>query len=252
MDSLSITIIFIILSTVIGAFIKGRMRDKCLLDFVGDLVNIELKGSKVVWGVLQLEATGLELEYKEQHLDKGDNHIETSFVLYKSEYPNVQCIARFLDDLDDKGKKKRARSLKCIYRQKGLRGIKRKIRNFFATIRDSVVEVVNLLMGRIKQVTPMGKVLSSQDKYVSQMQAGVVSSLNTSFEPLLEKHIGRKVILRLSKEGKIIEYLGILKSYTAEFLELIDVAYRSSEQEEVRKADILAPRSIGVIRHLSK
>ncbi len=48
MDSLTITIIFIILSTVIGAFIKGRMRDKCLLDFAKDLVNIELTGGKVI------------------------------------------------------------------------------------------------------------------------------------------------------------------------------------------------------------
>lgn len=252
MDSLTITIIFIILSTVIGAFIKGRMRDKCLLDFVGDLVNIELKDNKIIWGFLRLEATGLELKYKERYLDKNDNHFETSFVLYKNEYPNIQCIVRFLDDLDDKHKKKRARSLNCIYHQKGLSRIKRKIRNFFATVRDSVIEVANLLMGRVKQITPVGKTLSSQDKYVSQMQAGVFSSLNTSFEPLLEKHMGKKVILQLSREGKIIEYLGILKGYTAEFLELVDVTYRSSGQEKVRKADILVPRSVGVIRHLSE
>ena len=128
MDSLTITIIFIILSTVIGAFIKGRMRDKCLLDFAKDLVNIELTGGKVIWGILRLEATGLEIKYKEPYLDKDDNHIETSFVLYKNEYPNVQCIVRFLDCMDDKSKTKRARFLNTIYQQKGLRRIKRNIR----------------------------------------------------------------------------------------------------------------------------
>jgi hypothetical protein len=43
MDSLTITIVFIILSAMVGAFIKGSMRDNCLLDFVGDFVNLELK-----------------------------------------------------------------------------------------------------------------------------------------------------------------------------------------------------------------
>ena len=252
MDSLTITIIFIILSTVIGAFIRGRMRDKCLLDFVGDSVNIELKDGKIIWGVLQLEATGLELTYKDPYLDKLDNHIETSFVFYKNEYSNIQCIARYFDDLDDKKKSKRIRSLKRTHHQKGFIRIKRKIRNFFATVRDSVMEVANLLMGRVKQVTPVGKVLSSQDKYVSQMQEGLFSSLNTSYEPLLEKHLGKKVILKLSREGKMIEYAGILKGYTAQFLELMDVNYCAHEQKEIRKADIIVPRSVGIVRHLGE
>ncbi len=252
MDSLTIKILFIILSTVIGAFIKGRMRDKCLLNFVGNLINIELKDGKVIWGILRLEATGLELEYKEPYLDKTDNHVETSFVLYKNEYPNIQCIVRFLDGLDDKSKKKRARFLNSIYQQKGLRRIKRKIRNFFATVRDSVMEVVNLLIGRAKQMSGMGRVLSSNDKYVSQMQTVVFSSLNTSFEPLLEKHMGKSVILQLSREEKIVEYSGILKGYTAEFLELMDMDYRHSEQEAPRKADVIVLRSMGLIRHLGE
>jgi len=252
MDSLTITIIFIVLSTVIGAFVKGRMRDKCLLNFVGDLVNIELKDGKVIWGILRIEATGLELKYKEPYLDKNDNHIETSFVIYKNEYPNIQCIVRFLNELDEESKAKRARFLNSISQQKGLRSIKRKIRNFFATVKDSVMEVVNLLIGRAKQMSGMGRVLSSQDKYVSQMQTGVFSSLNTSFEPLLEKHMGKKVILQLSRGEKIVEYSGILKGYTAEFLELMEMDYRCSEQEAPRKADIIVPRSIGLIRHLGE
>lgn len=252
MDSLTITIIFIILSTVIGAFVKGRMRDKCLLGFKGYLVNIELKDGKVIWGVLQIESTGLELKYKEPYLDKTDNHIETSFILYKSEYSNIHCISRFLDEQDSKNSKKRNRLLKRILSRKGLRSLKRKIRNFFATVRDSVLEVANLLMGKVKQITPMGKVLSGQDKYVSQMQAGVISSLNTSYEPLLEKHLGKKVILKLSKGGNMIEYAGILRGYTAEFLELMDVSYSLSDQKQESKADIIVLRSVGVIRHLGE
>ncbi|MBU1853498.1 MAG: hypothetical protein KJ957_05595 [Candidatus Omnitrophica bacterium] len=252
MDSLTITIIFIVLSTLIGAFIKGRLRDKCLLDFVDDLINIELKDGKVIWGVLRLEATGLELKYKEPYLDKGDNHIETSFIIYKNEYPNIQCIVRYIDQLDDKSNERRSRYLNSAYYERVLRSTKRKIMNLFATVRDSVMEVVNLFMGRAKQMSGMGSVLSSQDKYVSQMKTGVFSALNTSFEPLLENHLGKKVILQMPREEKIIEYQGVLRDYTVEFLELMDLNYRSSDKEEVRKADILVPRSIGTIRHLGE
>jgi len=252
MDSLTLTIIFIILSTAVGAFIKGRMRDKCLLNFAGDLVNIELKNGKVIWGILELEATGFELKYKMPYLDKNNNIIETSFVFYKNEYSDICCIVRFISDMDDRSKKRRTIFLDRAYSQKRLGRVTRKIRNIFATIRDSIMEVISLFMGRAKQMMPAKKVLSSQGKYVSQMEEGVFSSLKTSFEPLLEKHIGKKVILQLSKEGKIVEYLGVLKGYTPEFIELMDLDYRCCKKDEVRKADIIVPRSLGLIRHLSK
>jgi len=252
MDSLTITILFIILSTVIGAFVKGRMRDKCILSFAGDLIHIELESGKVVWGVLRLESTGLELKYKESYLDKNDNHFETSFILYKNEYPNIQCIARFIDDLDDKDKKRRERFLKPIYYQKMLRKLTRKIRNFFATVRDTVVEVVNILVGRAKQNIHMGKMISGRDKYVAQMQTGMLSSLNTAFEPILEKYLGEKVVLQTAFDGNITEYHGVLKGYTSQFLEIMDVHYKLDGQDEYRNADIVVPRSVGVIRHASE
>jgi small nuclear ribonucleoprotein (snRNP)-like protein len=252
MDSLTITIIFIVLSTLIGAFIKGRMRDKCLLDFIGDLIHIELKDGKLIWGMLRLESTGLELKYREPYLDKADNHYENSYIIYKNEYPNILCVMRYVDDLVQKDRKRRESYLARLVQRKGLGGLKRRIRNFFATVRDSVVEVANLLLGRVKQVSPVSRVLSTQDKYVSQMQQGVFSSFNTSFEPLLEKHLGRKVILQFLRDGKKTEFVGVLKGYTAEFLELMDVDYRRNEQESRRKADLIVPRSVGFIRHVGQ
>ncbi|MFH1622546.1 MAG: hypothetical protein ABIA97_05435 [Candidatus Omnitrophota bacterium] len=252
MDSLTITIIFIILSTLIGAFIKGRMRDRCLLDFVGYLVNVELNDDKVIWGILNIESTGLELKYKESYLDKADNHIETSFIIYKSEYSSIHCISRFLDEQDSKNKRKRDRDLSHILQRRGLMSLNRRIRNFFATVRDSILEVTNLFLGRVKQVAPAGRILSGQDKYINQIQTGALSTLNTSYEPLLENYLGKRVILKLSKGGKLIEYAGFLKCYTAEFLELMDVSYYLSDQNQIRKADIIVSRSVGVIRHLGE
>lgn len=76
--------------------------------------------------------------------------------------------------------------------------------------------------------------------------------MNTSYEPLLEKYLGKKVILKLSRGGKMIEYSGVLKGYTAEFLELMDVDYSVSDQNKERKVDILVLRTVGIIRHLGE
>ena len=76
--------------------------------------------------------------------------------------------------------------------------------------------------------------------------------MGASFEPLLERYIGHKVVLELIKGDKIFEYCGVLKEYTAEFAEIMDVDYKMKQDQPARKADLVVPRKLGVIRHLGE
>ena len=68
-NSVMITILFIALSGVVAAFIRGRKRDKCLKDFEGFLVTLEDASGKSIWGNLRVEAKGIELLYQQVHQD---------------------------------------------------------------------------------------------------------------------------------------------------------------------------------------
>ena len=247
----AITIIFIVLATAVGAFIRRRSRDKCLKDFSKNMVTLEETSGKTIWGKLRVENTGLEFVYKTKHEDQQGHH-ETSYILYKYEYPNIAVLIRYLDELSERNKKERQKKLKRTYHPTLLRRLKRKTANIFKTIRDSVMEVVNLLISQAKKATPAGAVLSSQDKYVSQMKQELMGSIGASYEPLLERYIGNRVVLELIRGDKIFEYCGVLKEYTAEFIEVMDVDYESKEDEPAKKADLVVPRKCGVIRHLGE
>jgi hypothetical protein len=54
------------------------------------------------------------------------------------------------------------------------------------------------------------------------------------------------------KGDKIFEYCGVLKEYTAEFIEIMDVNYASNLSQPTRKADLVVPRKHGLIRHLAE
>lgn len=250
-DTFAITIIFIVLVTFVAALIKKRSRDKCLRDFSQNLVTLEETSGKIIWGKLRVENTGLELQYQTKHKDR-EGHNETSYILYKQEYPNIQALIRYHDELSEGNKKEREKELKRTYHPNLLRRLKRKIQNVFKTIRDSVMEVVNLLISQAKRATPAGAMLTSQDKYVSQIKQELMGSAGTSFEPLLERYIGHRVVLELNKGDKIFEYPGVLKDYTAEFVEIMDVNYRVKEDQPVRKVDLVVLRKYGVIRHLGE
>ena len=247
----AITIIFIVLAAAVAAFVRRRSRDKCLRDFEQNTVTLQETSGKTIWGKLRVENTGLEFIYSSKHKDK-DGHNEASYILYKYEYPNIMAVIRFHDELSERNKKERDKELKRTYHPGPWRRFKRKMLNIFRTVRDSVVEIINMLISQAKKATPAGKVLTSQGKYVSQMKQELVSSVGTSYEPLLERYIGRKVILELVRGDKIFEYCGVLKEYTAEFVEIMDVDYKLTEDQPVRKADLVVPRKYGIVRHLGE
>ena len=79
-----------------------------------------------------------------------------------------------------------------------------------------------------------------------------MGSVGASYEPLLERYIGNKVVLELLKGDKVFEYCGVLKEYTAEFIEIMDVDYKSNGESPARKADLVVLRKYGLIRHLGE
>ncbi len=250
-DTFTLTAITIVLFTLITAFIRGRIKDKCLKDYINKIITYEDVTGKRVWGRFVVETTGFELTYKELKED-SDGHCERSFILYKSEYPNLRYLISYLDELNESDIKKREKQLKKTYHPGLFKRIGRKILNMFKTIRDSLVEIVNLFLGQAKKKTVVGRLSGTQDKYLSKVKDEYINTIGNAYEPLLEKHIGHKVVLEVVEEGILKEYSGILKDYSAEFIEMLDVDFKSGTTEETKKADIIVPRKIGLVRHLGE
>jgi hypothetical protein len=245
-----ITIIFIALSTFVGAFIKGRKRDKCLKAFRGFIITLEDVCGKRIWGRLNVEATGMELTYTQAHNDT-DGHIESSYLLYKYEYGNISALIRYHDYLSEENLKRRNTELERTYHPSWLRRTRRKIANIFKTIRDSMMEVSNVLLAQAKKTTGAA-LLNTQDKYISQMKNEVIGSTDTSYEPMLEKYIGHRVVTEFLQKEQPMEMAGVLKDYTADFIELLDVEYWTGKENERKKADVILPRKRAVVRHLAE
>ncbi|OQY04651.1 MAG: hypothetical protein B6I25_06635 [Planctomycetales bacterium 4572_13] len=246
-----ITIIFIALSTFVGAFIKGRKKDKCLKAFSGFIITLEDVSGKRIWGRLNVEATGMELMYTQEH-DDADGHIESSYMLYKYEYGNISSLIRYHDYLSKENLKRRDAELKKTYHPGWSQRTRRKIANVFKTVRDSIMEVSNVLLSQAKKTTGAGTMLKTQDKYVSQMKNQMIGSVDTAYEPFLEKYIGHRVIAEFLHKDQPVELAGVLKDYTAEFIELLDTEYWTGKEDQRKKADLILPRKRAVIRHLAE
>lgn len=219
MNTLAITIIIIFTSTFIAGYVKSKIKDRCLKDFNKFPIIVLLKNGKTIWGKMELESTGIILNYPRPH--ENPMHKEKAFILYKPEYATLLGVFRPISDLDETEKK--ARELKSLVFKSGLLvRIRRGIRNFIAAVRDAVLETFSVFLGR---VAPKSSVLSSNQKYVKKMGESFVDYIGNSYDPLLEKLIGKKIVYEVFRDDQWNEYIGILRNYTKDFLEIISTKF---------------------------
>jgi len=251
LDSFTITLFFIIIAALISAFSRRVKRDKCLYDFNNDPVSLEkITGKITAKGILNVENTGLEFIYPKEIKNEESKLVMCSYIFYKYEYPQIQALIRFHDELSEEGKKKREKELKITYKPSVFRRFRRKTQNISKTISDSLKEVGNAMLTHLQK----GKnptLSKSNDKYLKQINQNIVESVGSAYDPLLEKYIGHKIVFDFIKSEKVKQYTGILKNYTTNYIEILDVMY-DTENNKVRLADIIIPQQIGIIRHLGE
>ena len=92
--SLLITIALIFLVSLIGAYIRTTLKDPCLKSFHDFHVTLERTNGKVIWGVMHLAATGLELRYPDAVQD--EKHVESCYILCLRiwRHPNPLSLCR--------------------------------------------------------------------------------------------------------------------------------------------------------------
>jgi hypothetical protein len=199
---------------------------------------------------MKIKSSGLQFNYPE--LIEGEYNLKfLSFLLYKNEYPDIQAVVRYHRDLTEAGKKLRKEDFKRTFQPSRWRKIRRSILNFLKIIKDAVIEIINMMTSHLSKTTPVGAAISSNDSQVNKMKNEVYGLVETSYEPLLEEYIGERVILELKRGNDWVKYNGVLKDYTAEFIELIDVDYAPEEKGKI-DADLIVLRKYGIVRNLSE
>jgi hypothetical protein len=220
--SFILTLGVIVLATLVGAYLRSAHKDRCLTDFNGYHVTVERKNNRVMWGDMSLQPTGFELVYRSDVVDEG--HMETSYVYYKDEYDDIQAIYRYARDLTPELQKRRARSVAKSLHPGIARRARRSLRNFLSMAADSFSEALTLALGRMRR-KGAALVTDTSQTYIRGIGKDVIGYVGTSFDPLLEKFVGTRVVVEVVEDDQVHEHVGMLKEYSADFLEVLDVYY---------------------------
>lgn len=220
--SLLYTVGLIFLATLVGSYFRSRRKDPCLHSFEGFHVTIERTDDKVVWGVMDVESTGLELIYRDDVQDS--KHIESSYLLFGEEYKDIQAIYRFADQLTPENKRRREQDIRRSFHPGVVERTKRGLRKFIGTASESINEVVGLLVGRAKK--PAGRYINDQsEKSIYRLSENLIGHAGGVFDPLLERILGQKIVVEVMEGDQVHEHVGILKNYSPDFIEVLDVQF---------------------------
>ncbi len=234
MNTLAITIIVIFTTTLLVSYFKSTAKDRCLKDFRSFQTLVILKNNNSLWGRLIIESSGVVLEYPESY----DNvtHLERGYIIYRGEFSILHGLFRIIDQLTAEELRLRERT-SLVFERSWIVNIRRVLRNFFAAVRDAIVDTFSLFLGRI---TPKSAVVAGNQKYVKSVGESFIDYVGNSYDSILERLIGKRVIIEVSRDGKWTEYEGTMRNYTKDFVEVLSTYMPISYSVKCRRGTIEA------------
>ena len=226
-----LTIGFIFLSAIIGAVIARRRRDRCLKLLRNYHVTLVMTNGRVTWGDLDVFAQGIEVTFDTPHRSEL-GFIRSGYMMYEPEMGNLLALVRHVGDLPPHEQDKRRAQVEARFRPGLVRRTLRWIQNIFNTIRDAFTQTLGAVVGH---VATAGKstVIQTQRGQVERIGQTVLAAFGNAYEPMLERHIGRPVVLQLQVPGdpakRMMDLPGYLAEYSDRFVALFNVEHEAHE-----------------------
>lgn len=243
-------------STAIGAVVKNRSRDACLKKFHGSYVAIRTEDGRWFWGVLRVFSTCLELVFNSNSSQTGD-YLKRSYIFYEPEIQTIASIFRLVPSDGRNGDLQWRKEIQdLVYRSLWERA-SRQARNVFNILRDAFSQSVGLVVGLVKTKQKVAAV-PALDQRSSEFGKHLLAIVPNSYEPVLERYVGREVIVQSLKPGLLDEQVSILEEYTERFLLVRDVPSPSNLPPEAARShsnchfDAIHARRLVVVRHLAE
>jgi len=219
----------VFLVAMVAAFATARKRDRCLKKFRGFRVTLTEQSGRQIWGLLKVFSAGLELEYDTPF----GRPAKRSFLMYEGDLGGLLALCRFTDRLSEANARRCRRQARRLAHPPFASRVARWARNVVNTFRDAFVKAMGMTVQQATQAAP-SPVLAAQGGQINAIGTILIGETANAYEPMIEQYIGRPVILEVinpaDTQKRVAEYHGYLADYSAQFVMLVGVRNRFTEQ----------------------
>ena len=245
--------LLLFVAATVTAIATRRKRDRCLKYFNREPVMILMQSGKWLWGRFAAYPKAMELVFENPEADES-GHKKASYVLYSPEVDGIKKILQAPPQEGTKEYEQWQKEIRQIANPSPIRRFRRSVWNVFNTLRDAISQSLGMIIGTMKKSTPMGKV-SGADKRAGDIGNTLLGTVPNAYEPVLEKYLGKQVIVEMLEDGNVVEFAGLLQEYSGKYLLLRNVAFQPGINIGAPlpdRFDIIFPRSKAIVRHCVK
>ncbi len=226
MDTILLLSIFLVFMTaLVGSFMQRRKCDKVLADLQGFHAVARMQSDEKIWGKMEVYPNGLELVYA-QPFQNHRGHLTTSYIMFRYGIEQIQSLYRFHGELTPENQQRREKEVERTHSPGMFRIVLRRMQNFLNTFRDAINESMGMFLTRMKGTSSMS-LFRTQDERLKKIGGEALGSVGNAYDPILERYIGKPVVVELSTEsGEKEEYAGLLREYSQAWLSVFDCRVR--------------------------
>ena len=235
---LILSILLVFLGALVGSVMQHRRLDRVLEDLRGFQVTLRM-GDKRIWGNFKLFSNALELIYSRPYFNRRGNQL-TSFIVFAEQMGDIDTILRFHDELTPENQQRRLKEIEKAKHPGLFSRLQRGIRNFMVAFREAIDESIGLLMSRVQKKASTS-MLKGQGDYLKKLGSSTVGMVSTAaYDPVLEYYINHRVVFEAGKvDGQRVEYVGVLKEYSTNWVSLLDCHLNTENKLPLSDANLL-------------
>lgn len=234
-NSLALTITFIFLASILSVVLTQRRRDKCLKLLHDFHVTYLTTAGVPLWGDLIVYSSGIELTFDAPHKTRRGLP-KSSAMIYQKDLAATLALCRVDHGITEAERKRRDAQVRKTFRPHIGRRTLRWFRNLLATLKDAFSQALGALIGALLK-TRAPATLAEQEARVQQIGQTVLGATANAYEPILEAHIGKPVILKLQgpaePTNKPNEIAGYLVDYNDTHVAVFNVDHTPHERVEL-------------------
>jgi len=226
MDSIFLlTVGFIFLGALFSNIMKWKSKERVLKDLQNFHATFEMIGGKKIWGKTNIYTNGMELYFTREAKNVLGDPVN-SYIFYNEDIDNIRAIYRNHSELSKENQAHRKREVESVSNPSVITILHRKTRIFLNMFNDAIGEALNVFLSRMKGGKAGGMLLSTQSDYLKKMGTTALTAVGNTYDPILERYINHRVVVKLEDEFKKDEFCGFLKEYSSGWLSVLDCHIR--------------------------
>jgi hypothetical protein len=227
------TLLLIFLVPLVVALVARVRKDRCLKLLDDHHVTLLDAEGRPFWGDLVVRSQGLEVLFDAPYTNSR-GLTKASVLVPADEAGKAFALCRTDHALTAGERARREKQIVETYRPGSYRRLARGARNFLNVIRDAVLKSISVFVGALSTRSGFAAAAGKQKGEVDSLGTSLMNVITSAYDPLLERHIGDRVILELVNPPGAAkprsEFPGYLVDYTQEFIAVFHVDGQSEER----------------------